>query len=192
MKIVFATNNKHKIEEVKKILPPDIELLTLFDIGCEEDLPETGNTFEQNAAQKARYIHDKYGYDCFADDSGLEAEALHGRPGVYSARYAGTNSTSTANVTKLLSELNMEENRKAKFRTVIALMIGEETSYFEGEIKGEITLRERGSNGFGYDPVFVPEGFHVTFAEMAPELKNKISHRSIAVQKLAEFLTAEK
>ncbi len=188
MKIVFATNNKHKIEEVKKILPPDIELLTLFDIGCEEDLPETGNTFEQNAAQKARYIHDKYGYDCFADDSGLEAEALHGRPGVYSARYAGTNSTSTANVTKLLSELNMEENRKAKFRTVIALMIGEETSYFEGEIKGEITLRERGSNGFGYDPVFVPEGFHVTFAEMAPELKNKISHRAVAVKGLIDYL----
>ena len=188
MKIVFATNNKHKIEEVKKILPPEIELLTLFDIGCEEDLPETGNTFEQNAAQKARYIHDKYGYDCFADDSGLEAEALHGRPGVYSARYAGTNSTSTANVTKLLSELNMEENRKAKFRTVIALMIGEETSYFEGEIKGEITLRERGSNGFGYDPVFVPEGFHVTFAEMAPELKNKISHRAVAVKGLIDYL----
>lgn len=188
MKIVFATNNRHKIEEVKKILPPDIKLLTLFDIGCEEDLPETGNTFEQNAAQKARYIHDKYGYDCFADDSGLEADALHGRPGVYSARYAGTNSTSTANITKLLSELNKEENRKAKFRTVIALMIGEETSYFEGEIKGEITLRERGSNGFGYDPVFVPEGFHVTFAEMAPELKNKISHRAVAVKGLIDYL----
>lgn len=188
MKIVFATNNKHKIEEVKKILPPDIELLTLFDIGCDEDLPETGNTFEQNAAQKARYIHDKYGYDCFADDSGLEVEALHGRPGVYSARYAGSNSSSAANVNKLLSELNLEENRKAKFRTVIALMIGEETSYFEGEIKGEITLRERGNNGFGYDPVFVPEGFHVTFAEMAPELKNKISHRAIAVKSLADYL----
>lgn len=188
MKIVFATNNKHKIEEVKKILPPDIELLTLFDIGCDEDLPETGNTFEQNAAQKARYIHDKYGYDCFADDSGLEVEALHGRPGVYSARYAGSNSSSAANVTKLLSELNLEENRKAKFRTVIALMIGEETSYFEGEIKGEITLRERGNNGFGYDPVFVPEGFHITFAEMAPELKNKISHRAIAVKSLADYL----
>ena len=190
MKIVFATNNKHKIEEVKKLLPPDIELLTLFDIGCEEDLPETGNTFEQNSSQKARYIHDKYGYDCFADDSGLEAEALHGRPGVYSARYAGSNNSSTANVTKLLSELNMEENRKAKFRTVIALMIGEETRYFEGEIKGELTLRERGNNGFGYDPVFVPEGFHVTFAEMAPELKNKISHRAIAVKRLADYLVS--
>ena len=188
MKLVFATNNKHKIEEVKKILPPAIQILTLSDIGCEEDLPETGNTFEQNAAQKARYVHDKYGYDCFADDSGLEAEALHGRPGVYSARYAGPGGNSSANVAKLLTELNQEENRKARFRTVIALMAGEETSYFEGEIKGEITLRERGTNGFGYDPVFVPEGFHVTFAEMAPELKNKISHRAIAVSKLSEYL----
>ena len=172
----------------KKILPPAIQILTLSDIGCEEDLPETGNTFEQNAAQKARYVHDKYGYDCFADDSGLEAEALHGRPGVYSARYAGPGGNSSANVAKLLTELNQEENRKARFRTVIALMAGEETSYFEGEIKGEITLRERGTNGFGYDPVFVPEGFHVTFAEMAPELKNKISHRAIAVSKLSEYL----
>ncbi len=188
MKLVFATNNKHKIKEVKRILPPDIELLTLSDIGCAEELPETGNTFEKNASQKAGYIRDKYGFDCFADDSGLETEALHGRPGVYSARYAGPNSSSAGNVTKLLAELNREVNRKAKFRTVIALKIGEETSYFEGEIKGEITMAERGSNGFGYDPVFVPEGFHVTFAEMAPEMKNKISHRAIAVLKLVEFL----
>jgi XTP/dITP diphosphohydrolase len=189
VKLVFATNNKHKLEEVRKILPSSIEILTLNDIGCTEDLPETGNTFEQNALQKARYIHDKYGHDCFADDSGLEVDALHGRPGVYSARYAGKENDSGANITKLLTELNHEENRKGKFRTVIALMIGEETTYFEGSIAGEITLGVRGKNGFGYDPVFVPEGFHVTFAEMAPELKNKISHRSIAVGKLVEFLS---
>ena len=188
VKIVFATNNKNKIEEVRKIIPASIKLLTLSDIGCTDDLPETGSTFEQNAAQKARYILDKYGYDCFADDSGLEVEALHGRPGIYSARYAGAGGNATENVKKLLGEMNQEENRKARFRTVIALMLKGETDYFEGEISGEITLRERGSNGFGYDPVFVPEGFHVTFAEMAPELKNKISHRAIAVKKLAEFL----
>lgn len=190
MKIVFATNNKHKLEEVRKILHGPIELLTLADIGCTEDLPETGNTFEHNAGQKARYIHDKYGYDCFADDSGLEVEALHGRPGVYSARYSGSGN-SAENMTKLLTEMNREENRKARFRTVIALMIKGETNFFEGEIKGEITIHERGANGFGYDPVFIPEGFHVTFSEMAPELKNRISHRAIAVKKLGEFLAVK-
>jgi XTP/dITP diphosphohydrolase len=189
VKLVFATNNKHKLEEIRKILPASIELLTLKDIGCTDALPETGNTFEKNALQKARYIHDKYGHDCFADDSGLEVNALHGRPGVYSARYAGNENDSTANITKLLTELKLEENRRAKFRTVIALMIGEEVNYFEGSIDGEITLSVRGKNGFGYDPVFVPEGFHVTFAEMAPELKNRISHRAIAVNKLGEFLS---
>lgn len=188
IKLVFATNNKHKLEEIRKILPAHFEILTLADIGCKDDLPETGSTFEQNAAQKARYIHDKYGHDCFADDSGLEVVALHGRPGVYSARYAGPGGNSAENVKKLLTELNHEENRKAQFRTVIALMIKEETYYFTGEIKGEITERERGSNGFGYDPVFIPEGFHVTFAEMAAELKNRISHRAIAVNKLKDFL----
>ena len=179
------------MEEVRKILPPSIEILTLDDIGCSETLPETGNTFEHNAGQKARYIHDKYGHDCFADDSGLEVQALHGRPGVYSARYAGDENNSAANITKVLAEMNHEENRKAKFRTVIALMIGEETIFFEGAIEGEITLSTRGKNGFGYDPVFIPEGFHVTFAEMAPELKNRISHRAIAVKKLAKYLKDE-
>jgi len=188
VKLVFATNNKHKLEEVRKILPGSIELLTLNDIGCTEPLPETGNTFEQNALQKARYIHDKYGHDCFADDSGLEVKSLQGRPGVYSARFAGDENNSAANITKVLTELNQEEDRKAKFRTVIALMIGEETTYFEGTIEGEITLSVRGKNGFGYDPIFIPEGFHVTFAEMAPELKNRISHRAIAVKKLGEYL----
>jgi len=188
MKLVFATNNKHKLEEVRRMIPSSVELLTLADIGLEEDLPETGNTFEQNAAQKARYIHDKYGYDCFADDSGLEVDALGGRPGVYSARYAGRHGDSSENISKVLTELNLEENRKAKFRTVIALMIGEKTDFFEGEIKGEITLSARGANGFGYDPIFVPEGFHVTFAEMAPELKNRISHRGVALKKLSEFV----
>ena len=188
MKLVFATNNKHKLEEVRKILHASIEILTLNDIGCTDALPETGSTLEQNAAQKARYIHDKYGHDCFADDSGLEVQVLHGRPGVYSARYAGDENNSAANLTKVLTEMNHEENRKAKFRTVIALMIGEETIYFEGAIEGEITLSGRGKNGFGYDPIFIPDGFHVTFAEMAPELKNKISHRAIAVKKLGEYL----
>jgi XTP/dITP diphosphohydrolase len=189
VKLVFATNNKHKLEEVRKILPASIELLALNDIGCNDALPETGNTFEQNALQKARYIHDKYGHDCFADDSGLEVKALQGRPGVYSARFAGDENNSAANITKVLTELNQEEDRKAKFRTVIALMIGEETTYFEGTIEGEITLSVRGKNGFGYDPIFIPDGFHVTFAEMAPELKNRISHRAIAVRKLVEFLS---
>jgi XTP/dITP diphosphohydrolase len=200
MKLVFATNNRHKIDEVKKLLPgpppqdvwrskPYIELLTLADIGCTEILPETGSSLHDNAAQKARYVHDKYGYDCFADDSGLEVEALDGRPGVYSAHYGGEHGNSTANVKKVLAELNQEENRKARFRTVIALVIKDETKYFDGEVRGEITLSARGSNGFGYDPIFIPEGFHVTFAEMAPELKNRISHRADAVKKLVEFIT---
>jgi XTP/dITP diphosphohydrolase len=189
LKLVFATQNRHKLEEVKKLLPASVELLSLADIGCTEELPETGNTLEQNAGQKARYVRDKYGYDCFADDSGLEVEALHGRPGAYSARYAGSGKSSD-NIARVLTEMNREENRKAKFRTVIALQINEALTLFEGEVKGEITLSQRGSNGFGYDPVFIPEGFHVTFAEMAPELKNKISHRGKAVNKLAEFLAA--
>ena len=192
MKLVFATNNKHKVAEVKKLLPAGFELLTLSDIGCTDDLPETGNTFMDNAKQKARYIHDKYGYDCFADDSGLEVDAFHGRPGVYSARYSGGNGNSADNITKLLTELNQEEDRKARFRTVIALMLNGETHFFEGEIKGEITLSARGANGFGYDLVFIPEGFHVTFAEMAAELKNRISHRAIAVKKLAMFLSVKR
>ncbi len=189
MKLVFATNNKHKLEEVKKILPASFELLTLDDIGCDEDLPETGNTFAKNAEEKAQYVYRKYGYDCFADDSGLEVEALGGRPGVYSARFSGAHGNSSENIKKVLIELSGEENRRAKFRTVIALIRKDETLFFEGEIKGEITLTERGANGFGYDPVFVPDGFHITFAEMNAALKNKISHRAIAVQKLAEYLT---
>ena len=188
MKLVFATNNRHKIEEVRKILPDAIELLTLSDIGCTEVLPETGNTLEQNASQKARYIHDKYGYDCFADDSGLEVDALHGRPGVFSARYAGGQGNSAENIKKVLGELNQETNRKAKFRTVIALMIGEGTNFFEGEIKGSITHQEKGSGGFGYDPIFIPDGQELTFAEMEPEQKNNISHRAVAIHKLAEYL----
>ena len=190
MKIVFATNNKHKLEEVKKILGASIEILSLQDIGCTDELPETGNTLRKNAEQKARYIQDKYGCNCIADDSGLEVDALDGRPGVYSARYAGTPADANENIKKLLGEMNREENRKAKFRTVIALRIGELTHFFEGEIIGEITLQLRGDRGFGYDPVFVPNGFHVTFAEMAAELKNRISHRAIAVKKLVDFLKA--
>ena len=188
MKLVFATNNKHKISEVKKLLPDSVEVLTLSDIGCTDELPETGNTLEKNAMQKARYIYDKYGMDCFADDSGLETEALGGRPGVYSARYAGRGATDAENVKKLLAELQGENNRKARFRTVIALMIGESSRYFEGEIKGTITLSEKGTNGFGYDPVFVPDGYEQTFAEMSAEEKNRISHRATAVRNFTDYL----
>jgi XTP/dITP diphosphohydrolase len=201
MKLVFATNNKHKLEEVTKILPPSIEILSLRDIGCNDELPETGNTLEHNAAQKARYVFDKYGYDCFADDTGLEIEALDGRPGVYSARYAGLHCNFQDNVRKVLAELNHEENRKAKFRTVICLLqkqgvrdgIAEVSQHlFQGEVRGEVITEQKGTNGFGYDPIFIPEGFSKTFAEMDASEKNAISHRAEAVRKFAEHLTSIK
>jgi XTP/dITP diphosphohydrolase len=190
MKIVFATNNKHKLEEVKIILPSSIEILSLRDINCIEELPETGNTLQQNALQKAHYVFDKYGENCFADDTGLEIEILHGRPGVYSARFAGVHASFDDNIEKVLIEMKEEQNRKAVFRTVIALIVDGTKYFFEGSISGKILFERRGEMGFGYDSVFMPDGFEKSFAEMGAELKNKISHRAIAVKKLAEFLNS--
>lgn len=185
---VFATNNAHKLEEVSAILKDKVELLSMKDINCSVDIPETADTLEGNALIKARYIFKNYHSDCFADDTGLEVEALKGAPGVYSARYAGDAHNSEANMKKLLQDLEGIENRKAQFRTVFALIIDGKEHLFEGIIKGEIIKNRRGTSGFGYDPVFVPEGYTQTFAEMGNELKNKISHRALATHKLCKFL----
>lgn len=195
MKLVFATNNKHKLEEVSAILPSSIELVSLADINCQEDIPETADTLEGNALLKACFVKEGYGLDCFADDTGLEVEALGNAPGVYSARYAGPEHNAEDNMEKLLRELKGKENRNARFRTVIALLLEGKEYYFEGIITGTIIDEKRGDAGFGYDPVFVPSGQELTFAEMGNEIKNTISHRALAVQKLAAFLstlTAEK
>lgn len=236
MKIVFATNNKHKLEEIRQILGPQFEVLSLSDIGCHEDIPETGRTLEENALQKARYVYDHYHVSCFADDTGLEVDALGGRPGVFSARYANVMFSaampqntgqeampqntgqegqagqarqvfqerpqahdSEANMTQLLGELAENNNRKARFRTIIALLIKhdvcpcgctsvKEEHLFEGIVEGEITHERSGAAGFGYDPVFRPSGYSQTFAELGNDIKNQISHRARATQKLAEFL----
>lgn len=188
MKLVFATNNQHKIKEVTHLLPSDLQLISLKDIECDDDLPETGVKLEDNARQKARYVHDKFGVDCFADDTGLEIEALNGRPGVYSARYAGPACIAEENVLKVLTEMQGVQNRKARFRTVIALYLGDQEYIFEGSIEGRITESPAGSHGFGYDPVFIPEGEQRTFAEMSLEEKNRFSHRSNAIRKLSDFL----
>ena len=187
-KFVFATNNAHKLKEVAAIVGHQIELLSLEDIGCHDDIPETSDTLEGNALQKAKYVYERYHIDCFADDTGLEVEALDGAPGVYSARYAGEGHNSEENIRKLLHELEGKDNRKARFRTVFALIINGKEHLFEGIVKGEIIARKRGTSGFGYDPVFVPEGFTQTFAEMGDEQKNSISHRALAVGKLCKFL----
>ena len=231
-KIVFATNNKHKLEEIRSILGEKFEVLSLSDIGCHEDIPETSDTLEGNAMQKAQYVFDKYGYDCFADDTGLEVDALGGEPGIYSARYAALDGDdsishdSEANMAKLLRKLEGVENRKARFRTVIALIThpqslpkggksdmisvnkGNQTSLpsggieggynpspregqrvgFEGIVNGSIIRERRGGEGFGYDPIFQPEGYDKTFAELGSEIKNHISHRARAVEKLAHYL----
>ena len=231
-KIVFATNNKHKLEEIRSILGDDFKVLSLSDIGCHEDIPETSDTLEGNAMQKAQYVFDKYGYDCFADDTGLEVDALGGEPGIYSARYAALDGDdsishdSEANMAKLLRKLEGVENRKARFRTVIALIThpqslpkggksdmisvnkGNQTSLpsggieggynpspregqrvgFEGIVNGSIISERRGGEGFGYDPIFQPEGYDKTFAELGSEIKNHISHRARAVEKLAHYL----
>lgn len=187
-KFVFATNNAHKLEEVSAILGKKIELLSMKDIDCNVDIPETADTFEGNALIKARYIFENYHLDCFADDTGLEVEALNGAPGVYSARYAGDAHDSEANMKKLLKEMENVKNRRARFRTVFALIINGKEHLFEGIVKGEIIKNRKGTSGFGYDPVFVPEGYSQTFAEMGNELKNKISHRAMATQKLCHFL----
>ncbi len=187
-KFVFATNNAHKLEEVSAILGKKIELLSMKDIDCNVDIPETADTLEGNALIKARYIFENYHLDCFPDDTGLEVEALNGAPGVYSARYAGDAHDSEANMKKLLKEMENVENRRARFRTVFALIINGKEHLFEGIVKGEIIKNRKGTSGFGYDPVFVPEGYSQTFAEMGNELKNKISHRAMATQKLCHFL----
>lgn len=189
MKLVFATNNQHKLKEIQHILGAQIELLGLSDIGCYEDIPETRETLEGNASQKAFFIYDKYGYNCFADDTGLEIEALNGRPGVYSARYAGEAKNSEANMGKVLAEMHKIKNRKARFRTVISLVIEGQETLFEGIVDGQILEEKRGIEGFGYDPVFQPDGYKETFAEMELGEKNKISHRARAVQKLVTYLT---
>ncbi|MCF8235027.1 MAG: non-canonical purine NTP diphosphatase [Bacteroidales bacterium] len=188
MKIVFATNNQHKLKEVKNLAGHGFEIAGLNDIGCAEDIAETGETLEENALIKASFIKERFDLDCFADDTGLEIEALDGKPGVYSARYAGPENDFRKNIAKVLNELRAEENRKARFRTVIALRIEDETHYFEGIVEGRIIDEMRGQAGFGYDPVFLPNGFDQTFAEMNLEQKNRISHRARATAKLIEFL----
>lgn len=188
MKLVFATNNKHKLQEVRDILSDRVEVLSLADINCHDDIPETADTLQGNAIMKAKYIYQKYGVDCFADDTGLEVEALNGAPGVYSARYAGDGHDSEANMNKLLQNLTGENNRRAQFRTVIALIIKGEENTFDGIVKGEITEEKRGDSGFGYDPIFVPEGFSKSFAQMTNDEKNSISHRFRATEKLNDYL----
>lgn len=186
--LVFATNNAHKLEEVRAILGNDFQIASLKEIGCHDDIPETADTLEGNAMQKAQYIKEKFGMDCFADDTGLEVEALNNAPGVFSARYAGPGHDSEANMKKLLSEMQGKENRKARFRTVIALLLDGKEYTFEGIVKGNIIEEKRGGSGFGYDPIFVPEGYDLTFAELGNDIKNKISHRAEAVKKLSAFL----
>lgn len=190
-KIVFATNNQHKLEEIRKITGGKIKILSLSDIGCREDIPETGATLEENALIKAQFVKNRFGFDCFADDTGLEVEALNGAPGVYSARYAGEACNPQDNMEKLLAALQGNDNRLARFRTVMALLLDGKEYCFEGEIGGRITEERRGTAGFGYDPVFVPEGYDKTFAELGEEEKNNISHRALATQKLIAFLLKE-
>ena len=214
MKIVFATNNQHKLSEIRSILGDSLEVLSLKDIGCDVDIPETGTTLEENALQKAQYVYDHYHIDCFADDTGLEVDALNGAPGVYSARYAAlpdnpvksgnaglVSHDSEANMTRLLYELGNNNNRKARFRTVIALIELEDdestefplhfnnTKFFEGIVEGQITRERHGDEGFGYDPIFQPDGYEQTFAELGMEIKNRISHRARAVEKLVRYLS---
>jgi XTP/dITP diphosphohydrolase len=188
MNLVFATNNLHKLTEVQEMTGSIISLKSLDDIGCAEDIPETGETLDKNALQKAEYVHSKFKVDVFADDTGLEVEALNGAPGVYSARYAGPERNSENNIKKLLLELKGKENRKARFKTVISLIMSNEVFQFEGVVNGVITETASGLSGFGYDPVFVPDGFDETFAEMSAAQKNEISHRGRAMRALVDFL----
>lgn len=187
-KLIFATNNVHKLEEVRAVVGDKFEILSLKEIGCNEDIEEPGETLQENALIKARYVKEKYGYDCFGDDTGLEVDALDGAPGVYSARYAGGDHDSVANMNKLLKELNGAINRKAHFRTVIALIMDDKEYLFEGRIDGAIIEEQRGTAGFGYDPIFMPDGYSLTFAELGSEVKNNVSHRALAVKALCEFL----
>ena len=189
MKLVFATNNQHKLDEVRKVVTGDFEIVSLSEIDCHDDIPETADTLEGNALQKARYIKEHFGYDCFADDTGLEVEALNNAPGIYSARYAGPGHDSEANMNKLLQEMKDKKNRKAQFRTAIALILNGKEYLFEGIVRGSIITEKRGNSGFGYDPIFVPENYTETFAELGNDIKNQISHRAEAVKKLIEFLS---
>jgi XTP/dITP diphosphohydrolase len=186
-KLVFATNNIHKTEEVADILAPEYQVLNLKDINCSVDIPETGNTFAENATLKSSYVYQHYHLDCFADDSGLEAEALNNEPGIFSARYSGVRDDA-ANLQLLLTNLEGKSNRKARFKTVISLLKNGENHLFEGVIEGTIRTEPAGNKGFGYDPIFQPDGYNITFAEMEMSEKNKISHRALAMQKLIDFL----
>lgn len=188
MKLVFATNNKNKIKEIKHLLNNSLEILSLEDIQCFEDIPETSDTIEGNAIQKAQYVYENYGYNCFADDTGLEIEALNGEPGIYSARYAGEEKNPEMNMNKVLDKLKNVSNRNARFKTVIALIIDGKTTCFEGIVEGEITHAKSGSEGFGYDPIFMPKGYNKTYSEMSLDIKNTMSHRAIATKKLIAFL----
>jgi len=187
-KLIFATNNQHKLEEVSHLIKDNYKILSLKDINCFEEIPETSDTIKGNASQKSHYIFDKFGIDCFADDTGLEIEALNGRPGVFSARYAGIENDFEKNMNKVLVEMNQVTNRKARFKTVISLILNGKENFFEGIIKGVILTEKRGQEGFGYDPIFQPNGYNLTFAEMPLGEKNKISHRAIAVQNLVNYL----
>ena len=192
-RIVFATNNQHKLDEIRQILGNDFHILSLADIGCHEEIPEDHDTLQENALQKAQYIVDHYHVSCFADDTGLEVDALGGEPGVHSARYAeGTDHDSEANMRKLLLKLGNNNNRHARFRTVIALLLEENDKWreeiFDGIVEGHIAREKKGSEGFGYDPIFVPDGYDLSFAELGMDVKNSISHRARAVRKLADFL----
>lgn len=190
MQLVFATNNSNKVKEIQHLIPDHITVLSLKDIGCHEDIPETQDTIKGNAIQKAAYIKTQYGYDCFADDTGLEVDALHGEPGVYSARYAGLQRNADDNMNKLLANLENQDNRQAQFKTVIALHLNGKLQTFTGICKGEITKTKSGSDGFGYDPIFKADGRTQTFAEMTLEEKNLIGHRGKAVKDLVEFLNS--
>lgn len=192
MKLVFATNNQHKLQEITQLLNGSFELLSLNDIGCEDDIPENQATLEGNAAEKSFFIYNKYGLNCFADDTGLEIEALNGEPGVYSARYAGEERSAENNMDLVLDKLDKIKNRKARFRTVVSLVIDGNETQFEGIVDGQILEEKRGKTGFGYDPIFKPDESGVSFAEMTMDEKNKISHRGRAVQKLVEYLIRHK
>ena len=189
MKLVFATHNPHKFKEISRLMPQQYKLLSLDDIGCKEDIPETGATLEANALIKANYVFEQYGYPCFADDTGLLIDALNGEPGVLSARYAGDQKDSRDNIEKVLTKLKGHQNRKARFETVIALKLNTNTKIFKGEVKGVILSEIKGTEGFGYDHIFQPEAYQSTFAEMTLELKNKISHRARALKQLTDYLT---
>lgn len=186
--LLFVTHNAHKSEEVKAIVGNNFEVMNLSEINFFDEIPETGNTFKENALQKAKFLHDRLGCSCFADDTGLEVDALNGEPGVYSARYAGEPSNTQRNIEKLLENLKGKENRKAQFTTVIAVILNNEIYFFEGAISGQIIDNQRGEGGFGYDSVFIPDGYDKTFAELPAEVKNSISHRAVAMQKFKEFI----